>query len=469
MKMFKFIFGFIICVIVFAGCNKNTDNPKTKISALKYSNLAGAKAAFITGNNNSTNKSNIKSVSDDYNDLKCYKVGIDDQTQTVTFTDDEGNTVPVITDYVQSLSSKYAVMRVYNEETPGIKCVFVIRKSDGKLFTTSETLENSCTYFDSDPLGCFTWDGGTGEGIDYVRTKNIKSDPEGNVYYFGGGYTLSGTLHRIYEKNGNVQFATIDNVGEYYSFNTSGDLLAGAGDLGDGLVGIWITAGGQKIGSEWLVNMGPEYPRIHAGSPFALSFAPNSFFTIDQIFDDNSTWQKSVLSEYTIRNGEIVREVVHEFIERISQSITVTSRDGIGLVEVVGNDGFPSSQKKICVIKNVSEGGINYFSVSESSHSNGLMNPTLSDRYVYCFNPNDLLPNHNTISRFDPQTGVDAQNYYTLPGEYALQCIWVTHDDVITVLAKANGRDIYIEVNDDGIGVINDTYNNEKVILRSAF
>lgn len=465
MKMLKFVFSFVIFVILFAGCNKNSNNPKTKVSILKNSNLAGAKAAFITGSNNGISK---KSTKDDYDDLKCYKVGIDNQTQTVNFTDEEGNTVPAITDYVQSLSNKYAVMRVYNEEEPWSKCVFIIRKSDGKLFTTPETLESGVTSFDGDPLGCFTWDGGIGEGINYVITKNIKSDSDGNVYYFGGGYTLSGTLHKIYERNGNVQFATIDNVGEYYNFNAAGDLLAGAGDLGNGLVGIWITADGQKFGSEWLVNSGPD-PKIFAGNPFALSFAPNSFFTIDQVYDDNSIWEKSVLSRYTIQNGEIVREVVHEFIERIGEFATVTSRDGSGLIEVVGRDGYISSDRKICVIKNTTEGGINYYTISEGSHLNGLTNPTISDRYVYCFNPNNLVSNHNTISRFDPQTGTDVAEYYTLPGGYSLQWAWVTHDDVITILAKAGDQDIYIEVDANGIAVIHDTYNNEKVIIRSAF
>ncbi len=460
----------VLAVFLLIGCNKDKDpdNKTTSISSLKSSNLAGAKAAFITG----SNKGSLKSSTDDYEELKFYKVGINNQTQTVTFTDDEGNTVPAIVDYVQSLSGKYAVMRVYNEENPWSKCVFIIRKSDGQLFTTPETLENNGTSYDGDPLGCFTWDGGDGKGIDYVKVKNIKSDSNGNLYYFGGGYTSGGTMHKIYEKNGNIEFATIENVGEYYNFNAAGDLLAGGGDLGSGLVGVWITADGQKLGSEWLINMGPEYPRVHAGEPFALSSAPNSFFTIDQIFDDtnplNLVWEKSVLSQYTVQNGEIVREEVYEFAKRISHFLPVSSRDGIGLTTVVATDGLININE-VCVIKSPNE--VQYVPVSENSHSGNhmaLMNlAVFSDRYMYSFYPYE--PNRNTISRFDPQTGTDTPNYYTLPGEYSLQSVWATHDDVLTILAEKGGQSTYIEVSANGVAVIHDTYNDEKVILRSAF
>ncbi|QQO08674.1 hypothetical protein [Breznakiella homolactica] len=459
MKTARYVFILFILGIVIIGCDTGTSpKPGSTLVTISQSNLSGTKAVFITGS--SGGRGFGRASSDDYESLKFYKVGVDDQTQTVNFTDNEGVTVPAVTDYVQNLSSKYAVMRVYTEEAPWQKCVFIIRKADGKLFTTPDTLANSGTDFGSDPLGKFTWDGGGNEGIDYTR--HIKTNAAGDVYYTGGGYTLGGTLYRIHEKNGSTTITTVGNVTEYYQFNNAGDVYAGAVDGGGGNVtGLWIKADGRRFTTPWFVNEGPETPAVTAGSPFALACSPDSFFTIDQMYD-GFVWKKSVLSEYRVQDGDVVRTVVHEFSKRMSHFSVLVSSAGIGLPAVdTGNE--------ICIIKAPDD--ITYHTISAGSQFiNGDFIAALSDRYVYAFNPNILLTNHNRISRLDPETKTETADYYTVPPSYTLEWVWVSHGDVLTILAGKDGSEtIYIEVDAAGNESIYDNYGGEKVVHRSAF
>jgi len=464
MKTFKFVFKSVIFGILIIGCNKNPDN-KSKISSLTSSNLAGAKETFITG----SLKRTTKSGTDDYDNLKFYKVGIDNQTQPVIFTDDYGNTVPAIVDYVHSLSSKYAVMRVYNEEVPYTKFVFIIRKNDGKLYATPETIKNNGTLWD-DPLIFFLQDGLNN------FTRFIKSDAEGNVYFLAGGLLHSGLLRKIHEKDGNTTVTSMEvDVWDNFTFNAAGDIFANVYDAGSNQrISTWITADGQKIKFD-------SHNIFDSGLivPFALSCAPSSFFFIDQIHDNTPAriWEKTVLAEYTIQDGKIFREVVHEFTKKLNE-VTVT-KEGIGMA----SHSYPNLGE-ICVIKDKTNDGISYFPLSENSlFYDGQLQSLSCDRvrvissyryaYNYKFNCFDYTLNSNRISRFDPQTGTDMPNYYTLPNGYILIGLQVSYDDILTIRAGVGGinfwESVWIIVDADGKDYISDTYNGEKVLFRSAF
>ena len=467
MKKLKFVFSYIIFGMLIISCNKKPDN-HSKISTLTGSNLAGAKATFITG----SMKRTTKSGGNDYDDLKFYKVEIDNQIQTVTFTDDNGNTVPAIVDYVHSVSSKYAVMRVYNEEVPYPKFVFIIRKSDGKLYTTPETIENNGTLWD-DPFYFFVQDGfyGIPNFIPF-----IKSDAEGNVYFHGAND--GGALHKIHEKNGNTTVTSMDvDVWKNFTFNAAGDVFAKVYDAGSNQwISTWITADGQKIKFD-SHNIFDSHMAI---VPFALSCAPSSFFFIDQIYDNTTAifpiWEKTVLAEYTIQDGKIVRELVHEFTKKLNE-VTVT-KEGIGMA----SHSYPNLGE-ICVIKDKTNDGISYFPLSENSHFyDGILQSLSCARervissyryaYNYEFNCFDYTLNTNRISRFDPQTGTDTPDYYTLPNGYVLKSLLVSYDDILTIWAGVGdfyGPSVWIVVDADGNDYIHDTYNGEKVLLRSAF
>jgi len=450
--------------ILIIGCDKNSDNVNRKVTTLTGSNLAGAKATFITG----SMKSTAKSGSEDYNNIKLYKVNVDNQIQPVIFTDEKGNSVNVIVDYLFNLSVKYAVMQVYYEDNQWSKFVYIIRKSDGNLFATPETIENNGTSW-NDPLYFFS------EYILY-RYPNflyyIKSDAEGNVYFNGTG---TGMLSKIHEKNGNTTITPMNAfIWKDFTFNIAGDVFGKVYDEGlNEFFDTWITADGQQIRFD-------KFNVIHqAETKFALSCAPNSFFSIVHIYDTTTAnhpiFEKSVLAECTVQDGEIVQEYVHEFTKGLDLGSypVATTKEGLGIAFLQ----IPNLDE-ICVIKDKTIDGISYVPLSENSHFYGVgasyREWNLSSyRYVYKNTNYDYYKiNPNRFSRFDPQTGTDMPDYYTLPDGYIFKHFWVTYDDILTILAEIKGHNeesVWFEVDADGNENIYDRYNGEKIILRSAF
>jgi len=461
MKAFKLLINLVFIGILIIACNNGSGggngNGNGKITSLGKSNLGGAQAAFITGKNASGKAA--RSAVDEYEEINMYKVGINGATQTVEFTDDAGNIIPAVTEFIQSLSKKYAVMRV-RDEIQGQTCVFIIRKSDGKLYTSDETLDNDYTSYD-DPLGIFTWDGFEDTGIDYTLV--TKPDAEGNIYFLrAGDYTTNflGTLWKIHESGGNTTVTTIAHVGEYYKFNRDGHIYNGFSS--------WLTPEGETFSVEYITNSAIDIDR-DTGKLFALSSSPESFFTIDQVYNTSPhTWQKSVLSEHKVEDNKIVR-TEHDVFDgkRIDENSVVTSLGGLG-VALVGN-GVGGATGEICYIKSKSE--ILYSSTGDTAIYFDLQNNSLSsEHYVYCFDNNDKSASYNTILRFDPQEGKHNLSYYSVPSEYALKWVYATFSDVLTAeVGNTSGQDVFIEIDASGKATIHSEHNGEKVLFRSAF
>jgi len=475
MKLYNFVFSLLIFGVLFWGCDKtepesDKTEPETgiKMSDMKNSNLGGVRAVFATGSSKSKTKSNTEA--EDYDDFKWYKVGIDDQTQTVTFTDDEGNSIPVVIDHIQNLSSKYAFMRVYaegNRKSDDNMYIFIIRKSDGKLFTTPETFDDVWRNTFQNPLIFFK------NGI--FQEHRLTSDREGNVYY--PRTFLDASSLKIHEKNGNTTITIIMDVvvEKGCIFNDNNDHFNLWG---------WLTADGQWIKGDFNWS---DFGFCNYTGLFALSSAPNSFFQMETKLCHFA--EESVLVEYFIRNGRIVREEVRK-IPKLFDYGVLTTGDGIGVALVnSGNRWDNSFVTELCIIKDKSDGGITYIPFTEDipphthhdpvyfSHWVGLTNHVapVSNRYIYGFVwdnqgfPWNYRPRSNRISRLDPQTGTIVSNYYTLPSEYVLEWVWVTSDDILTILSKKDGRDVYIEVNANGVGVVHDVYNGEDILFWTAF
>jgi len=458
MKTFKLLINLVFIGLIFIACDKRpNDNGNGKITSLRKSNLDGAKAAFITGKNAGRAARN---TADDYEEIKLYKVGVNGDTQVV-FTDDEGNVVQAVTEFIQNLSKTYAVMRVRNDEIQGQICVFIIRKSDGKLYTSDETLENGSTGWD-DPLGVFTWDGFDNTGIDYSLV--TKSDANGNIYFHGTGYT--GTLRKIHESGGNTTVTTIAQAGEYYVFNHTGHIyLDNTSGDGSSLYADWLTPAGVRISTNYFINEGP-VADTSIGKPFALSSSPESFFTIDQVNNPPSTWQKSVLSEYNIVSGNVERTVHDVFgSKRIDENSVVTSLGGLAVALV--SNGL-SGTGEICYIKSKTD--ISYSNSGTAIYFDLQNNNFSSEHYVYCYDNNDKSGSYGKIFRFDLQNGQHNLNYYSTPSGYNFVWAYVTFNDVLTVIAEdSSGQDVFIEIDASKKASEYKEHNGEKVLFRSAF
>lgn len=479
MKTMTMIAAALLCGVLFAGCDgEEGGGASAKLSGLKTSNLANTRAAFLTGGAATGARAKARAVgaegAEDDEETKIYKVGIDDQTQAVTFTDQHGATVDAVVEYIQSLSQKFAIMRVH---APGEseKCVFVIRKSDGKLFTDDFTLANGYTGGRECPLDKFTWDGGVGDsGLDYSSFVEVGSD--GDLYYLSGGYTLGGEpLNRIYEEGGEVRFSTTPyEAMEYWTFNKNGDVL---GQIDTTLQVVWYDKNGaERARTGWFVNGGLQTPEIQTGTPFALACAPESFFTVDDIVaPSGGEWLRSVLAQYSIVEGEVVRSEVYTFERRVDfgPAYCITN-NGVGVFSLL-RLGAGSNKHEVCIITDpTAAAGVKYVTIGEGSNFyegvNSQFNPR-SNRYVYCGygNPTNTIFPANVISRLDTQTATDTPAYYSLPAGYTLEWFTTSHDDVLTICALHSGKRVFIEVAANGTATINDTWENKNVILRTAF
>lgn len=134
-----------------------------------------------------------------------FKITVDGQTQQVNFTDNEGQQVPVKTNYVLNLSEKFLMINL-GVYIPNIwqSYVFIVRKTDGVMFSPGYTGYNdaSQTIFSQ-----YSYRLEEGENIyDFIeRLPEMDVDKDNNVYH--NDY-LHKTLYKIHDDAWGNMFAT---------------------------------------------------------------------------------------------------------------------------------------------------------------------------------------------------------------------------------------------------------------------
>ncbi len=390
---------------VLSGCGKSDGPGKSTVNlaSMKRSNLSGAKAVFRTGGAVTKADDGIVGVP------ILYKVGLNDQATAVIFTDDQGETIPAVTDRVIDLSDKYAAMCVCASEKEreyGPFFYFVIRKSDGKLFTTDLSMDNFR------------------EALSYLFPEGMHvSDQQGNVYFRAGT-----GLCKIHESGGQTTFTPFitTSLGQYWYMNGNGDVVT---------YPYWYKADGTVI---------PAHETLVDGqsAPFALDGIPGSFFQIE--YTGTPTVPAWSLAQYTAGASEVTRTVVHAFAYSTSASVITAAGRGVTTAWTVTPE-----QSYACVISGSASGvEVDYYPIPTECPMAKISqigsDAAVSKDYLYAYDSDG-----SKISRFNPQTGEHIENYCVLSGYVWAHVLKACKDETLLVVASKAGKELLVEIGTD--------------------
>ncbi len=171
--MKKFFYLFCAGALLLAGGCSDDEEPGRR-RKIAFADIADAECLYLTGTDGTR-------ASDEETQPILFKVTFDGATETVVFTDENGESVDVKVDFFRRLSDSYIYLYLWIYKV-GWKDL-IIRRNDGAVFEMDSYAFNTFTIFDTETM--------------------VQTDYNENVYFDDGYYII----YKIYT-HGNEVYAT---------------------------------------------------------------------------------------------------------------------------------------------------------------------------------------------------------------------------------------------------------------------